>query len=154
MCAPWESNPQSFALLTQYSTTEPQEHVEVCYSILPPLNKKVFKRLHYQKSKNSYNPRTLKICNYTFWSKVEYLLSCTVPCYTFKTPLPKCMIGKLIRCIFCICIISWCSQFTQINSNHFYCHITTALWVQFLRACSRQCRNNWHIDSTYLQTYT
>ncbi len=26
-------------------------------------------------------------------------------------------------------------------------------WVKFLRACSRQCRNNLHIDSTYLQTY-
>ncbi len=43
------------------------------------------------------------------------------------------------------------------KSNHFYCHITTAhvpWWVKFLRACSRQCRNNLHIDSTYLQTYT
>ncbi len=43
------------------------------------------------------------------------------------------------------------------KSNHFYCHITTAhvpLWVTFLRVCSRQCRNNLHIDSTYLQTYT
>ncbi len=41
-----------------------------------------------------------------------------------------------------------------IKSNHFYCHITTAhvpWWVKFLRACSR---NNLHIDSTYLQTYT
>ncbi len=27
MCVPWESNPQPFALLTQCSTTEPQEHV-------------------------------------------------------------------------------------------------------------------------------
>ncbi len=26
VCVPWESNPQPFALLTQYSTTEPQEH--------------------------------------------------------------------------------------------------------------------------------
>ncbi len=26
MCIPWESNPQPFALLTQCSTTEPQEH--------------------------------------------------------------------------------------------------------------------------------
>ncbi len=47
----------------------------------------------------------------------------------------------------------------QIKSNQitFYCHITTAhvpWWVTFLRACSRQCRNNLHIDSTYLQTYT
>ncbi len=25
-CVPWESNPQPFALLTQCSTTEPQEH--------------------------------------------------------------------------------------------------------------------------------
>ncbi len=45
----------------------------------------------------------------------------------------------------------------QIKSNHFYCHITKARvpwWVKFLRACSRQCRNNLHIDSTNLQTYT
>ncbi len=45
----------------------------------------------------------------------------------------------------------------QIKSNHFYCQITTAHvpWlVKFLRVCSRQCRNNLHIDSTYLQTYT
>ncbi len=27
MCVPWESNPQPFALLTQCSTTEPQEHL-------------------------------------------------------------------------------------------------------------------------------
>ncbi len=43
------------------------------------------------------------------------------------------------------------------KSNHFYCHITTAhvpWWVKFLRACSRQYRNNLHMDSTYLQTYT
>ncbi len=43
------------------------------------------------------------------------------------------------------------------KSNRFYCHITTAhvpWWVKFLRACSRQCRNNLHIDCTYLQTYT
>ncbi len=26
MCVPWELNPQCFALLTQCSTTEPQEH--------------------------------------------------------------------------------------------------------------------------------
>ncbi len=41
-------------------------------------------------------------------------------------------------------------------SIHFYYHITTARvlwWVKFLRACTRQCRNNLHIDSTYLQTY-
>ncbi len=27
MCVSWESNPQPFALLTQCSTTEPQEHI-------------------------------------------------------------------------------------------------------------------------------
>ncbi len=27
MCVPWESNPQPFALQTQCSTTEPQEHL-------------------------------------------------------------------------------------------------------------------------------
>ncbi len=42
----------------------------------------------------------------------------------------------------------------QIKSNHFYCHITTAQvpwWVNFLRACSRQCKKNkkLHMDSTY-----
>ncbi len=26
--------------------------------------------------------------------------------------------------------------------------------IVFLRVCSRQCKNNLHIDSTYLQTYT
>ncbi len=26
MCVPWELNPQPFALLTQWSTTEPQKH--------------------------------------------------------------------------------------------------------------------------------
>ncbi len=26
-CVPWELNPQPFALLTQYSTTEPQEQL-------------------------------------------------------------------------------------------------------------------------------
>ncbi len=42
------------------------------------------------------------------------------------------------------------------KSNHFYCHITTAhvpCWVKLLRPCSRQCRNNLHIDTTYQQTY-
>ncbi len=45
----------------------------------------------------------------------------------------------------------------DVKSNQFYCHITTARvpwWVKFLRACSRQCRNNLYIDSTYLQSYT
>ncbi len=28
VCVPWESNPQPFALLTQCSTTEPQEHTD------------------------------------------------------------------------------------------------------------------------------
>ncbi len=33
--------------------------------------------------------------------------------------------------------------YIYIKSNHFYCHITTARvlwWVKFLRACSRQCK--------------
>ncbi len=34
MCVPWESNPQPFALLTQCSTTEPQEHAKVVPSLL------------------------------------------------------------------------------------------------------------------------
>ncbi len=29
MCVPWELNPQPFALLTQCSTTEPQEHTHI-----------------------------------------------------------------------------------------------------------------------------
>ncbi len=48
----------------------------------------------------------------------------------------------------------WSHRFDLDQSiNHFYCHITTARvpwWVKFLRACSRLCRNNLHIDSTYL----
>ncbi len=27
MCVPWELNPERFALLTQYSTTEPEEQI-------------------------------------------------------------------------------------------------------------------------------
>ncbi len=43
MCVPWELNPQMFSLLTQCSTTEPQEHciylfiilsILICFSIL------------------------------------------------------------------------------------------------------------------------
>ncbi len=44
-----------------------------------------------------------------------------------------------------------------IKSNHFYCHINTGhvpWWVKLLIMCSRQCRNNLNVDSTYLQTYT
>ncbi len=33
-------------------------------------------------------------------------------------------------------------------------HSTCALVSEILGACSRQCRNNLYIDSTYLQTYT
>ncbi len=33
-CVPWESNPQPFALLTQCSTTEPQEHNDIIISLL------------------------------------------------------------------------------------------------------------------------
>ncbi len=57
----------------------------------------------------------------------------------------------------CSMVLFWHSIPLYIRSNHFYCHITTAhvpWWVKLLRACSRQCRNNLHIDSTYLQTYT
>ncbi len=28
LCVPWELNPQPFALLTQCSTTDPQEHIK------------------------------------------------------------------------------------------------------------------------------
>ncbi len=34
MCVPWESNPQPFALLTQCSTTEPQEQHDFTASLL------------------------------------------------------------------------------------------------------------------------
>ncbi len=37
MCVPWESNPQPFALLTQCSTTEPQEHGSVVETLSLPL---------------------------------------------------------------------------------------------------------------------
>ncbi len=33
MCIPWELNPQPFALLTQCTTTEPQEHYTVGVSL-------------------------------------------------------------------------------------------------------------------------
>ncbi len=33
MCVPWELNPQPFALLTQCSTTEPQEHIYHIYDL-------------------------------------------------------------------------------------------------------------------------
>ncbi len=48
--------------------------------------------------------------------------------------------------------ISVLMQRTQNKSNHFYCHITTAQvpwWVEFLWACSRQCRkttDNLHMN--------
>ncbi len=37
MCFPWELNPQPFALLTQYSTTEPQEHIILPTSVFAEL---------------------------------------------------------------------------------------------------------------------
>ncbi len=36
LCVPWELNPQSFALLTQCSTTEPQEHMWHRYALGVP----------------------------------------------------------------------------------------------------------------------
>ncbi len=38
MCVPWELNPQTFALLTQCSTTEPQEHKQGLPGNLGPLS--------------------------------------------------------------------------------------------------------------------
>ncbi len=38
MCVPWESNPQPFALLTQCSTTEPQEHDYISKVPFPSLS--------------------------------------------------------------------------------------------------------------------
>ncbi len=34
MCVPWELNPQTLGLLTQCSTTEPQEHLLSLYKII------------------------------------------------------------------------------------------------------------------------
>ncbi len=34
MCVPWESNPQTFAQLTQCSTTELQEYIVVLWSCI------------------------------------------------------------------------------------------------------------------------
>ncbi len=48
-----------------------------------------------------------------------------------------------------------CPECSQIKSNHFYCHITTAQvpwWVKFLWACSRQCKKNNNKQFTYGQT--
>ncbi len=61
-----------------------------------------------------------------------------------------------VKCFVILSEILMLKYYNQIKSNHFYSHITTAhvpWWVKFSRACSRQCRNNLHIDSTYLQTY-
>ncbi len=46
MCVPWESNPQAFALLTQCSTTEPQEnllllHIQLAQPPLPSYEQRV-----------------------------------------------------------------------------------------------------------------
>ncbi len=38
ICVPWELNPQPFALLTQCSTTEPQEHQDYIYLIYAQSN--------------------------------------------------------------------------------------------------------------------
>ncbi len=38
VCVPWELNPQHFALLTQCSTTEPQEHCVLCFLTLVPFS--------------------------------------------------------------------------------------------------------------------
>ncbi len=47
-------------------------------------------------------------------------------------------------------IIQLSDKFEQIKSLLLSHHHSTCA----LRACSRQCRNNLHLDSTYLQTYT
>ncbi len=47
------------------------------------------------------------------------------------------------------------TQFLQIKSNHFYCHITTAQvpwWVKFLWACSRQCKKQQFTYGQYIFT--
>ncbi len=65
----------------------------------------------------------------------------------------KCRQSEINTMEHCKAVLKQC----VFKSNHFYGHITTAhvpWWVKFLIACSRQCRNNLHIDSTYLQTYT
>ncbi len=36
MCVPWELNPQTFALLTQCSTTEPKEHIFFFFNMCFP----------------------------------------------------------------------------------------------------------------------
>ncbi len=53
----------------------------------------------------------------------------------------------------------WNRAFWQRHNNIHLLQIKSLLLshhhsVKFLRACSKQCRNNLHIDSTYLQTYT
>ncbi len=52
MCVPWELNPQPFALLTQCSITEPQEHFlahNATFDIICRLGKlsKMYTRLKY-----------------------------------------------------------------------------------------------------------
>ncbi len=52
-------------------------------------------------------------------------------------------IWKIATSINGLCHSRYFQESNQIKSNHFYCHITIAQvlwWVKFLRACSRQCK--------------
>ncbi len=113
--------------------------------------------LTHSSSQNCFNSATLE--GFQAWK--DCLRSCHSILIRFKSSL---WLGHSKTLIFFLLSHSDQNQIqiqiqtqTKIKSNHFYCHITTAhvpWWVKFLRACSRQCRNNLQMDSTYLQTYT
>ncbi len=67
VCVPWELNPQPFALLMQFSTTEPQEQVmtrscSIYLSILPCLSILEFLNSLYQIS-NGIFVKKFNLCN-------------------------------------------------------------------------------------------
>ncbi len=66
MCVPWESNPQPFALLTQCSTTEPQEPSHNSFFL------KKYKHVHPSWSHNIVAKFVLNTKTNTCWSLVCY----------------------------------------------------------------------------------
>ncbi len=70
-CVPWELNPQPFALLTQCSTTEPQEHIGIMDSIkYQQINKSIINWLCYTSKVHILRYTNLK--NNTTFSVTEH----------------------------------------------------------------------------------
>ncbi len=53
MCVPWELNPQPFVLLTQCSTTEPQEHMHHMHISTSPTHSMLPDTPHMTHAKNN-----------------------------------------------------------------------------------------------------